>query len=386
LIVRRYSGISGDVRISRVKTSLAEFDGVKVTMDMRKTVLSRRALLTQAAPVLAGSLVAISPTRLVLAQEKPPLSVSSDPANEKIWNGEYWAKKGDLSLYIFRKRLGAPKPGETAKPIVFLAHGSSVSSRPSFDLTVPGHGDYSLMDQFAEYGFDVWTMDFEGYGRSAIGHGNSDIASGVEDLKIASEVIARETRQTRFHLYGESSGALRAGAFAMAEPECVNRLVLVSFTWTGQGSPTLSKRAESVEYYRTHNRRPRNRDMIRSIFTRDKPGTSDPAVAEAMADAELKLGDSVPTGTYLDMTTKLPIVDPTKILSPVLIARGEYDGIATEEDLLNFFRKLPVPDREFVVLAGVSHSVALGLNRHQFWHVVRAFVEMPERRDVQNPK
>src|ERR1700686_82680 len=339
-------------------------------MDLRKGI-SRRALLTRATPVLAGSLAAISPTCLALTQEKSPRNVSENPANEKIWSGEYWAKKGDLALYIFRKRLGEPRPGETGKPILFLGPGFSVSPRPSFDLTVPGHGDYSLMDKFAEYGFNVWTMDFEGYGRSAIGPGNSDIASGVEDIKAAAEVILRETGQKRFHLYGESGGALRVGAYAMAQPDRVDRIAFISFTWTGQGSSTLSKRSESVEYYRTHNRRHRDREMIRSIFTRDKPGTSDPAVAEAMADAELKFGDSAPTGTYLDMTTRLPIVDPGKVLAPVLIARGEYDGIATEEDLLNFFRKLPVSDRELVILPGASHSIALGLNRCQFWHVVR---------------
>jgi alpha-beta hydrolase superfamily lysophospholipase len=341
-----------------------------------RNTISRRALLTRVAPTLAGSLAAISPA---LAQEKSGVNVQVGPANEKVWSGEYWAKKGDLGLYMFRKRLGAPQFRDAEKPILFLAHGSSVSSRPSFDLTVPGHADYSLMDKFAEYGFDVWTMDFEGYGRSAVGPGNSDIASGVEDIKAASEVMVRETGQKRFHLYGESGGALRAGAFAMAAPARVGRLVLASFTWTGQGSTTLSKRSESVEYYRTHNRRTRDRAMIRSIFTRDKPGTSDPAVAEAMADAELKFGDTAPTGTYLDMTTRLPIVDPLKVQAPVLIARGEYDGIATEEDLLNFFRKLPVPDREFVILPGASHSIALGLNRHQFWHVVRSFLQMPAR-------
>jgi alpha-beta hydrolase superfamily lysophospholipase len=350
-------------------------------MDLRKTI-SRRALLTRTAPTLAGGIATISASVLVFAQGKSAPKSSNPSAQDKIWSCEYWAKKDDLALYIFRKRLGTPQPGETPKPILFLSHGSSVSSRPSFDLTVPGHGDYSLMDKFAEYGFDVWTMDFEGYGRSGIGPGNSDIASGVEDIKAASEVILRETRQTRFHLYGESSGALRVGAFAMAAPEHVDRLVLGSFTWTGQGSPTLSKRSESLDYYRTHNRRSRDREMIHSIFTRDKPGTSDPAVAEAMADAELKFGDTVPTGTYLDMTTRLPIVDPSKVRSPVLIARGEYDGIATEEDLLNFFQKLPVPDREFVILPGASHSIGLGLNRYQFWHVMRSFLEMPKRLDA----
>src|SRR5579863_9480509 len=361
-------------------------------MDLTKTIVTRRTLLRRAAPALAGGLAAVSSAHLTLAQKRAPLNVPVGIANDKIandkiaddkiWSGEYSAKKGDISLSIYRKRLGAEKAGETALPILFLAHGSSVSARPSFDLTVPSHGEYSLMDKFAEYGFDVWTMDFEGYGRSGAGPGNSDIASGVEDIRTASQVIFRETGQTRFHLYGESSGALRAGAFAMAEPDHVDRLVFVSFTWTGQGSPTLSKRSESVDYYRTHNRRPRDREMIRSIFNRDMPGTSDPAVAEAMADAELKFGDNVPTGSYLDMTTRLPIVDPLKLPLPVLIARGEYDGIATEDDLLNFFRKLPVPDREFAILPGASHAIALGLNRRQFWHVMKCFLEMPKRMDI----
>jgi alpha-beta hydrolase superfamily lysophospholipase len=351
-------------------------------MSMTIPYLTRRSLLLGAAPAIAGGLTALGFARGAMAQQSDTAVSPVHPETKKIWSSEYWAKKDQVSLYIFRKRLGEAQAGQPALPILFLAHGSSVSSRPAFDLSVPGHGEFSFMDKFAEYGFDVWTMDFEGYGRSSRTAGNSDIASGVEDLKAASEVIIRETGQQRFHLYGESSGALRAGAFAMAQPNRVLRLVFLSFTWTGQGSPTLSKRAESLEYYRTHNVRPRDRAMIRSIFTRDQPGTSDPAVAEAVADAELQFGDSVPTGTYLDMTVNLPIVDPLKLHCPVLIARGEYDGIATEEDLLNFFKKLPTPDREFALLPGASHAVALGTNREQLWHTVRAFLNMPPRRDV----
>ncbi len=344
--------------------------------------LSRRALLTTAASVAAAGLVDIATATKVGAQNTTGTSGSADSTESKIWSKDYWAKKGDVSLYMFRKRAGDPADDDVPRPVLFLSHGSSVSSRPTFDLHVPGQDDdYSLMDKFAEYGFDVWTMDFEGYGRSSRGTGNSDVATGAEDLKAASEVVLRETGQPKFHLYGESGGALRAGVFAMQEPERVERLVFVGFTWTGQGSPTLAKRAQSVEYYRTHKRRPRDRNMIRSIFTRDKPGTSDPAVAEAMADEELKFGDTAPTGTYLDMTTKLPLVDPTKLKVPVMIARGEYDGIATEDDLLNFFKRLPIPDREFVVLPGAAHAIALGTNRRQFWHVLRSYLDMPKRLD-----
>ena len=123
-------------------------------------------------------------------------------------------------------------------------------------------------------------------------------------------VVERETGLQKFHFMGESSGAIRAGAFAVAEPGRVDRLVLEAFTYTGKGSPTLAKRGEQTEFYRTHNRRPRDEKMILSIFTRDKPGTSDPRVAAAMAKAEMPNGDSVPTGTYLDMTANLPLVDP----------------------------------------------------------------------------
>jgi alpha-beta hydrolase superfamily lysophospholipase len=304
-----------------------------------------------------------------------PVAVAA--AQDAVTLSEYWASKqrggSEIRLALYRKRIGT-----AARPVLFLVHGSSTSARTSFDLTVPGQHDYSLMDVFARYGFDVWTMDHEGYGKSSRTDGNSDIASGVEDLKAAMAVVARETRQTRCHLLGESSGALRAAAFAVAAPEHAGRLVLAAHTYTGKGSPTLAKRAEQVEYYRTHTTRLRDRAMIESIFTRDRPGTTDPAVGKAVADAELVYGDQVPTGTYLDMTAHLPVVDPTKIQSPVAVIRGEYDGIATMEDLWDFFRLLPTGDKQFSVIAGAAHALGTSRNRHAFFHVAQAFLTMPE--------
>ncbi len=119
-----------------------------------------------------------------------------------------------------------------------------------------------------------------------------------------------------------------------------------------------------------------------SIFTRDKPGTSDPAVGEAYATSELAYGDSVPTGTYLDMVTKLPIVDPTKLNAPTLMIRGEFDGIATEADVLDFFTHLPNADRQFVIVPGAAHSAGFSYNRERFWYAIRAFLNAPPRRDV----
>ena len=295
-----------------------------------------------------------------------------------IWSAEYWAKKGEVKLNLWRKRVGAPKAGEAALPILFLVHGSSNSTRSSYDLTVPGKGEYSFMNVFARYGYDVWTMDHDGYGRSGSSGNNSDIASGVEDLKAAIPVVLQETGQTKMHMYGTSSGAIRAGACAQAQPDRGDRLVLVAFTYKGTDSPEIGRRAARLEQLRANNRRLRDAAMIRSIFTRDGHASSyDPAVAEAIIAEELKYGDQIPTGTYLDMAANLPLVDPKKVLSPVLMIRGIHDGNSTNEDLIDFYRQLPNGDRQFVILPNTAHSPGYGNNRHLLWYATRNFLAAP---------
>jgi pimeloyl-ACP methyl ester carboxylesterase len=299
-------------------------------------------------------------------------ATAAEPAPVREYQAVKTRDGKPIHLTMYRRRSGG-----TRLPVLFLVHGSSMSALSSFDLQVPGAENYSMMTAFSQAGFDVWTMDHEGYGKSDRTDGNSDIASGVEDLKAAVEVVQRETGQARYHFLGESSGALRAAAYAMVAPERCGRLVLAAHTYTGKGSPTLAKRAENLEYFKTHNRRPRDKAMIESIFTRDRPGTTDPAVPAALVKAELVYGDTVPTGTYLDMTSKLPVVDPAKILSPVLVARGEYDGIAAMEDLVDFFERLPNGDKQFSVIAGAAHALATCKARFAFWYASEKFLKMP---------
>lgn len=334
-------------------------------MDPRR--IARRGALAAVGGALAAAVI-------------DPASAAAAPASaaSAIAGAEYWAHKGAVSLYVFRKRATVPKAGA---PVLFLVHGSSFCGRSTYDLTVPGATGYSMMDAFAARGYDVWTMDHEGYGRSTRTDGNSDIASGVADLRAAMEVVRRETGRDRAHFHGESSGGIRAAAFAAAAPERVDRLALSAFTYTGKGAPTLAARAKDVEFYRAHNRRPATRDLFRSIFTRDKAGTADPRVGDAIADAEAGYGGTVPTGTYLDMVTKLPLVDPAAVHAPVLMLRGEYDGIATEDDCLAFYAALPNRDRQFVTIPGAAHSLTLGYNRARFWAAVDAFLTAPPRED-----
>lgn len=294
-----------------------------------------------------------------------------------VWSKSYTATKGPVQLAVYRKRLGAPRPGERMRPVLILAHGSSVSALPTYDLVVPGAGEYSVMDVFARLGYDVWTVDFENYGRSSRTDATSDLSSGADDLKATADVIARETGVTTYQLFGESSGALRVALFAARNPSRSGRLVLAAYTYTGAGSPTLATRGKDLEFYKTHNRRPRTQAMIDSIFTRDKAGTSDPRVAPAIGKAELGYGQEVPTGTYYDMVANLPAVEPANLPNPVLLLRGEFDGIATMEDLVAFYEKLPNGDRAFSVLPGMAHSVIWGINRQLCWHAMHGFLSQP---------
>jgi len=282
---------------------------------------------------------------------------------------EHWIKKnGDIKLFLWQKpAVGAPKG------TILFVHGSSMASQPTFDLQVPGRPHSSAMEWFAEKGFETWTMDNEGYGRSDKSRPiNFDIANGADDIAAATQHIGKPVL-----MYGISSGALKAALFAQRHPERVARLALDAFVWTGDGSPTLAERRKRLPEFQAKNRRPIDRAFVHSIFNRDHPGTADKATIEAFADAILALDDSVPTGTYVDMCSKLPLVDPEKIKVPTLLMRGEHDGIASIDDLLEFFRRLPHPDKQFAVMAGISHASFQQKNYLMVYHILHAYFTQP---------
>jgi pimeloyl-ACP methyl ester carboxylesterase len=287
---------------------------------------------------------------------------------------EYWADKNGVRLWVYRKFAGAPA---AARPLLFLVHGSSYSSKTMFDLQVPGRSDYSMMDHFARLGYEVWTMDHEGYGRSDRTASWSDIASGVDDLEAAMKVVEKVCGHSRAAFFGQSSGALRAARFANFHPMHVERLALDAFVWTGKAAPTLVKRAKMLPQLLASNVRTVDAAFYASVFTRDHAGAAETMLGDTVANAELAHGNTVPNGTYLDMVSNLPLVEPERLACPVLIMRAEHDGIATEEDLMAFFALLPHADKQLVKLGGLAHTALLGVNRRRLFHALQAFLTLP---------
>lgn len=295
--------------------------------------------------------------------------------DERVEGVEHWTHKGQVRLFLWEKFVGSHE----GKPLLLFVHGSSMASQPTFDLTVPGRADSSVMDWFARRGFVCWCVDMEGYGRSDKWRDtNADIADGADDLTAATDYILRTRGVRRSMIYGISSGALRAALFAQRHPERVRRLALDAFVWTGAGAPTLEQRRKKLPEFLAARRRPIDRAFVHSIFERDHPDTADRRVVDAFADAILALDDSMPNGTYIDMCSKLPLVDPVRLTMPTLVMRGQYDGIAALDDLLEFFKRLPHPDKQFSIMAGISHASFQQKNFLIAYHILHAYFTQPE--------
>jgi pimeloyl-ACP methyl ester carboxylesterase len=299
------------------------------------------------------------------------------PSSAAVKAEEHWtAKDGNVKLFLFEKY--ATDPAKTRGTILFV-HGSSMASQPTFDLQVPGRPNSSAMDYFAGLGFDCWCVDMEGYGRSTKDRdNNAPISQGADDCYAAALYIQKLRGKRPFMVYGISSGALRAAMFAERHPEMVARLALDAMVWTGEGSPTLAERKKKLPEFQSKNRRPIDKAFVYSIFNRDHPGTAEDKVIEAFADAITKLDDSVPTGTYVDMCSRLPVVNPEKITAPTIVMRGQWDGIASMEDLIKFFEKLPNPDKQFAVMSGISHASFQQKNYMLVYHILASFFTQPE--------
>jgi pimeloyl-ACP methyl ester carboxylesterase len=173
--------------------------------------------------------------------------------------------------------------------------------------------------------------------------------------------------------YGISSGALRAALFAERHPERVARLALDAFVWTGEGAPTLEQRRKKLPEFLARKRRPIDRAFVYSIFERDHPECAERRVVDAFADAILALDDSMPNGTYIDMCSKLPVVDPAKLAMPTLVMRGQYDGIAAFDDLIEFFKRLPNADKQFTMMPGISHASFQQRNYRMVYDILHAW-------------
>ncbi len=86
----------------------------------------------------------------------------------------------------------------------------------------------------------------------------------------------------------------------------------------------------------------------------------------------------MPTGTYVDMCSELPLLDPKRLLAPTIVLRGEFDGIAGLDDLIDYYKLLPNSNKQFSVMAGISHASFQQKNYKMVYQILHSFYTMPE--------
>jgi pimeloyl-ACP methyl ester carboxylesterase len=159
-----------------------------------------------------------------------------------------------VQLYV-RERV-KPATVQRGSPgddrVVLFVHGAGTPAEVAFDVP---YKDYSWMAYLAAAGFDVFSVDMTGYGRSTRPHVMNDvcnlsaeqqtalgrtpcnakqtaqlttIASDWDDIDAVVDYI-RELRDVpRVNLVGWSQGGPRAGGYASRNPDKVAKLVLLA--------------------------------------------------------------------------------------------------------------------------------------------------------------
>ena len=206
------------------------------------------------------------------------------------------------------------------------------------------------MDWFARRGFVCWCVDMEGYGRSDKKRDiNCDIANGADDLAAATDYIMRRRAASRsFHdlrhfLRRAARRAVRAAPPRARRAPRARRVRL-----DRRRQPDA--RAAAQEAARISRQRSAARSTalssIRSssatIRTARRSASSTPSPTPSSRSTT-----RCPTAPTSTCARSCRVVDPAKITVPTLILRGQYDGIAGFDDLIEFFKRLPNPDKQF---------------------------------------
>ncbi len=304
------------------------------------------------------------------------------------------AKDDGISLYLRNKHPAEYYYGKPQQTVLFI-HGASFPGSATFDLAVDGT---SWMDWMAKRGYDVYTLDIRGYGKSTRPPAMSEPAEAngpavdgtvaLRDVSKAVDFILSRRNLDRLVLVGWSWGATLAGSYATQSSARVEKLVLYAPQWLSDAKPADggAKLGAWREVPLT---------AIRERWTRDVPskerGELVPAATIDAFVAGLKTADPegaknnppvmrVPTGAVADWLSSWgankPYWQPGRVSSPTLVIQGEWDVETPPDQGLSVFAQLNgAPYRRYVLLGEATHTVLFEKNRHQLYRAVQGFLE-----------
>jgi len=268
--------------------------------------------------------------------------------------------------------------------VVLFVHGAGTPAEVAFDVP---YADYSWMAYLAAAGFDVFSMDMTGYGRSTRPSEMNDvcnlsaeqqteldrtpcdatheahlttIASDWDDLDAVVDYIRALRDTPRVSLIGWSLGGPRAGGYASRNPAKVERLVLLAPSYRRDSSqqPPEQVPATGVAFNtQSHARFTANWDRQVGCANQYEQSAAD-AVWGAMLESD-PVGASWGQGVRrAPNTTSWGFGEAAveRMRTPTLMVAGIHDLQVVPERVRDYFEDLGAEDKVLLDLGCASHN------------------------------
>lgn len=286
-------------------------------------------------------------------------------------------------LSLFLRLLPAARGPQWPRRAVLYVHGASFPSALSIAHRFDG---VSWRDVLCEAGFDVWGLDFLGFGHSGRYPEMDQPATanpplcGAEDaarqLEASVRFILAHHDLDRLSLIAHSFGSIPAGRVAGSEPSLIDRLVLFGpIAQRGRcEAPPMLPAWRLVTLQDQHRR-----------FTEDVPANEPAVLSRAHffewgeryldSDPESRLREPpavrTPLGPFWEISRAWHgqlAYDPSQIRAPVAIIRGEWDGLMRDDDARWLFNGLTnAPEKRDIKIARATHLMHLETMRASLW-------------------
>jgi len=312
-----------------------------------------------------------------------PASELNDPAPPPADELFLLRETGEPALNIVHR----PASGAS----LLYVHGATFPAALSINYRLDGK---SWADDLSARGFDLWSFDFAGYGRSEPLAGMHGATGGPDvipgrgaDAAYQIERVVRHITQTterpRVSIIAHSWGTIPAGLFAGKYPELVHRLVLFGPIGQRKGTgrqPLLStvQLVGTADQWKSFQAGPPDGE---TVISQERFGQWAEAYLATDSDSATRTPPSVavPSGPAADLSEcwngRFPY-DPSLIRCPTLIVRGEWDSVSADEDVAWLVAAMTqVPGHaEDVKLPRGAHRMHLENNRQALFDAVANFL------------
>jgi pimeloyl-ACP methyl ester carboxylesterase len=297
----------------------------------------------------------------------------------------------ELSLFL-RFLAGATAESPSRKPVLYI-HGATFPSALSIAHRFDG---ISWRDVLNKAGFDVWGLDFHGFGHSdrypemnQPSHDNPPLGTAQEaaqQIEAAVRFILARQRLEKISLVSHSWGSMPTGIFAAAFPALIDRLVF--FGPIARRDPPHNQPPPVLPAWRIVTPQDQWTRFIEDVPVSETPVLSRVHFAEWSelyldSDPESRSRDPVGVKTPLGPASDILkawhgqlAYDPAGVRSPVAIIRGEWDRLMRDDDaswLFNAFRHAPV--KRDVKIGRGTHLMHLETTRLALWRECICFLQ-----------